>query len=113
MAGGGGGGGSWPRSPEAVDEKARVGWEMVGIPADRSRPMMMGPRRGLGVRELTRRRRRVLESSDVAVNLVVIRYLAADAGCGDPLPPALWEGRCGVEGGEGQVGHGFLATSRS
>jgi len=63
----GGGGGSWPRSPEAVEE-ARVGWE-TGIPADRSRPM--GPR-GVGLREVTRRRRRVLESSDVAVSLVVM-----------------------------------------
>jgi hypothetical protein len=53
---------------------------MVGNPADRSRPV--GPRRGVGVREVTRRRR-VLESSDVAVSLVVMD--AADAG----LPSGL------------------------
>jgi hypothetical protein len=79
------GGGSWPRSPEAVEE-ARLDQEM-GIPADGSRPK--GPR-GVGVREVTRRTR-VLESNNVAVSLVVMGTWPRMRGS----PPALWE-RVGV-----------------
>lgn len=48
-------------------EEAGLDWER-GIPGDGSRPMGAS---GVGIREVTGRRRRVLESIDVDVNRIV------------------------------------------